>query len=84
MDDVLLTSDLIWRTAQGKRIAVRDLENDHLLNIIKCFRNKSPHGTQVWPSDSVRRREWLNLLANEAYSRGLSLEEVDEKDPVHE
>lgn len=68
----------------GKRIPVHELEDSHLLNIIRCFRNKSPHDTQVFPRDAVQRREWLNMLANEAYSRGLNLEEVDEKDPVHE
>jgi hypothetical protein len=79
-----ITPDSVWMTAKGDRIRVRDLEDGHLLNIIRCFRNKSPHGTQVYPRDPVYRREWLNVLANEAYSRGLTLEEPDEKDPVHE
>lgn len=84
LDRPLVTRESIWVTAAGRRIPVYDLEDGHLLNIIRCFRDKSPHGTKVYPRDPVRRREWLNVLANEAYSRGLTLEEVDEKDPVHE
>lgn len=79
-----LTRDSLWTTARGERIPVHALKDSHLLNIIRCFRGKSPKGTQVAPRNPVRRREWLNLLANEAYSRGLTLEEVDEKDPTHE
>jgi len=79
-----ITRDSIWRTAAGKRIAVKDLKDSHLLNIIRCFRNMSPHGTKVFPTDPVQRRLWVNVLSNEAYHRGLSLEELTENEPVHE
>ena len=50
---------------------MRDMDDRHLLNTIRVFRNKSPIGTVV-TCDAVRRREWLNVMANEAYARGLS------------
>lgn len=84
LDRAIVTRDSIWVTADGRRTPVYGLEDSHLLNIIRCFRDKSPHGTKVFPVDPIRRREWLNVLANEAYARGLTIEEVDEKDPVHE
>lgn len=79
-----ITRESIWTTATGKRIAVKDLEDSHLLNIIRCFRAMSPHGTKVAPTNKARRRAWVNALANEAYARGLSLDELTEKEPVHE
>ena len=62
---------------------MRDMDDRHLLNTIRVFRNKSPIGTVV-TCDAVRRREWLNVMANEAYARGLSIDPVDDKDPIHE
>ena len=82
-DNEPLSSDSYWTTRERRRVRVCDMDDPHLLNTIRVLRGKSPHGTK-WNGDSVRRREWLNVMANEAYSRGLSIEEVDEKDPVHE
>jgi len=79
-----ITRDSIWQTKDGQRIAVKNLEDSHLLNIIRCFRNMSPHGTKVMPSTPSRRRMWVNAMANEAYRRGLKLDELTEKEPVHE
>lgn len=72
-----------WVTKEHKRIRVYEMEDSHLLNSIRVLRGKSPIGT-IWSGDNVRRREWLNVMANEAYARGLSLEEIDDKDPIHE
>jgi hypothetical protein len=82
MDEV--TRESWWRTADGRRVQVKNLENAHLLNIIRCLRDMSPLGTKVAPTDPVRRREWVNVLANEAYSRGLRLDELTEGEPIHE
>lgn len=79
-----ITRDSIWVTAEGRRIAVKDLEDSHLLNIIRCFRDMSPHGTKVAPLDVEGRMRWVNALANEAYARGLRLDDVAEGEPVHE
>lgn len=77
------TSDSIWTTSDGMRVAIRDMSNSHLLNTIRVLRGKSPVGTK-FHTDDVRRRQWINAMANEAYARGLTLEEPDEKDPLHE
>lgn len=79
-----VTRESIWRTMDGQRIAVKDLADSHLLNIIRCFRNLSPHGTRVMPNAPTRRRQWLNMLANEAYARGLKLDDLTEDEPAHE
>lgn len=79
-----ITRDSIWRTATGRRIAIKDLEDSHLLAIIRCFRGMSPEGTKVNPTYPPRRMEMVNVLANEAYSRGLKLDDVTETEPVHE
>jgi hypothetical protein len=59
------------------------MTDSHLLNTIRVLRGKSPIGT-TFKCDDVLRREWLNVMANEAYARGLKIDDVDEKDPVHE
>lgn len=82
VDDV--TRDSIWRTKDGRLVAIKDMQDSHLLNVIRCFRDMSPHGTKVVAGDAARRRQWVNALANEAYRRGLSLDELTEKEPVHE
>ena len=51
-----ITRESIWRTQTGKRIAVKDLSDSHLLNIIRCFREMSPLGTKVAPSVGPDRR----------------------------
>lgn len=79
-----VTRESIWTTATGRRVAIKDMEDSHLLNIIRCFRDMSPHGTRVAPTDPAMRRHWVNALANEAYRRGLTLEEPAAGEPVHE
>jgi hypothetical protein len=79
-----LTRDTLWRTREGQILRIRDMEDSHVLNIIRCLRNMSPHGTRVNAGDPKRRREWLNFLANEAYARGLELDPLTEDEPVHE
>jgi hypothetical protein len=83
LEEEPLSSDSIWTTKERQRIPIYKMGDSHLLNTIRVLRGKSPIGT-TWSGDNVRRREWLNVMANEAYSRGLSIEEVDGKDPVHE
>lgn len=78
-----ITRDSEWVTRDKKRVPICKMDDSHLLNTIRVLRGKSPVGT-TWSGDSVRRREWLNAMANEAYARGLQIEEVDDKDPVHE
>lgn len=82
-DEEPLTADSIWVTRDKQRISVRQMTDSHLLNTIRVLRGKSPIGTR-FITDPVRRRAWLNVMANEVYARGLTLEEVDEKDPLHE
>lgn len=79
-----ITRDTLWRTAGGRVLAIKDMEDGHILNIIRCLRDMSPQGTQVCAGDLARRREWLNVLANEAYARGLQLDPLIEGEPVHE
>ena len=80
----VITRDTLWCTATGRILAIKDMEDSHLLNCIRCFRGKSPEGTRVTPTDPVVRMEYLNVMANEAYRRGLALDPVDEDDPIHE
>ena len=75
--------DSIWTTSSKKRLPISAMDDHHLLATIHVLRGKSPIGT-VWNGDLIRRRGWLNAMANEAYSRGLTIPEVDEKDPIHE
>ena len=79
-----ITRDTLWRTMDGRIVAVRDMDDQHILNIIRCLRNMSPQGTRVNAGPPSKRREWLNVLANEAYSRGLSLDPLTENEPAHE
>lgn len=82
-DEELITRDSIWTARNGQRIAIRDMTDSHLLNAIRVLRNMSPIGTTFKTTD-VRRRMWVNAMANEAYARGLWLDELIEKEPVHE
>lgn len=79
-----ITREHIWTTATGERIAIKDLKDSHLLNIIRCFRGISLLGTKVAPRDPEGRMRWVNALANEAYRRGLKLDDAVEEEPVHE
>jgi len=79
-----ITRESLWHTADGRVIKIKDLEDQHLLNIIRCFRNMSPEGTRVYPESPTARRNWVNALANEAYRRGLKVDDLAEGEPVHE
>jgi len=79
----MITRESIWTTQTGECVAIKDMTNDHLLNLIRCFRNMSPIGTRLKTKPS-RRRQWVNALANEAYTRGLKLDDLTEGEPVHE
>lgn len=81
--DVEITRDSLWRTATGELVAVKDMTDSHLLNLIRVFRNMSPLGTRLKALQEDRMR-WVNALANEAYARGLKLDELREGEPVHE
>lgn len=67
----------------GHLIAIKDMEDRHLLNAVRVLRNMSPIGTKFKTSD-VSRRAWVNAMANEAYARGLQLDPLTEGEPVHE
>lgn len=78
-----ITRETVWRTKDGMRIAIMDMANSHLLNTIRVLRNMSPIGTTFKTTDE-RRRRWVNAMANEAYLRGLSLDTLQDGEPVHE
>jgi hypothetical protein len=80
---VEITRDSLWRTATGELVAVKDMTDSHLLNLVRVFRNMSPIGTTLKALRADRMR-WVNALANEAYARGLTLDELMEGEPVHE
>lgn len=72
-----ITRDTAWRTRDGRLVAIRDMTDQHLLNTIRVLRRRSPIGT-AFKTSGVRRRRWINAMANEAYERGLSLDELGE------
>ena len=74
-----LTRDSIWRCKDGRTVRVKDMLNGHLLNTINVLRGKSKLGTEFKTSDE-RRSEWLNVMANEAYLRGLTLEPLSDEE----
>lgn len=57
--------DTIWYTNDGKAIAVRDLEDTHLANLIR-FLHESPYHDE-WK----RKGEFINVLMDEVQARGL-------------
>ena len=77
-----ITRETEWRTREGRRVRIADMDDHHLLATIRVLRGKSPIGTTV-TVDDVRRRDWINAMANEVYRR-LTLEEPDDADPIHE
>lgn len=81
--DSEITPDSLWRTQDGKLVAVRKMGDRHLLNTIRVLRDMSPIGTQV-KLTAERRRRWLNVMANEAYERELEIDPLTEDEPVHE
>lgn len=82
-DNELITRDSIWRTQDHHRVAIKDMDDKHLLNTIRVLRDMSPLKTKFRTS-AVRRRNWINAMANEAYSRGLILDELQPTELVHE
>ncbi len=79
----MVTRDTLCKTRDGRYIAIKDMDDHHLLSTIRVLRRMSPIGT-VFRTTSVKRRRWINAMANEAYSRGLSLDELDPSEPIHE
>jgi hypothetical protein len=78
-----ITRDSIWLMRNGQRVAIKNMKDDHLLNTIRVLRRMSPIGTQFVTSDE-RRRRWVNAMANEAYLRRLTIDELQLSEPVHE
>lgn len=67
-----LSRESIWRCMDGRRVAIKDMTDSHLLNTIRVLDDRSPVGT-VYKCTPERRRQYLNVMANEAYRRGLEL-----------
>lgn len=81
-----ITRETEWLTQDKRRIRICDMGNRHLLNTIRVLRNMSPIGTKFAGTD-VRRRQWLNAMATEAYLRHLKIDELtpeEEKETKHE
>lgn len=78
-----ITRDSIWTTRTGERIAVKNMTDSHILNTLRVLREMSPIGTK-FKTSAVRRRQWVNALANEAYTRSLTLDDIVKGEPVHE
>lgn len=77
LDDLDPARNLVWRTATGLKVMIRDMKDGHLLNTIRVLQGQSPKGTTVTLKDETRRRVLLNAMANEAYRRGLQLLPVE-------
>ena len=73
----------LWMTRRGEVLRICDMSDEHLLNTIQMLRGRSPIGTRFSTTD-VRRRRWINVMANVAYERGLEVPPMDENDKVHE
>jgi hypothetical protein len=78
-----ITRESIWTTKAGRRVKIADMDDRHLLNTIRVLRGMSPIGTRFTTTE-VRRRQWVNAMANEAYDRELELDELTEEEPTHE
>lgn len=70
ISEPLFTRESVWTTRDGKRIAIKDMEDSHLVNTIRVLKGESPIGTR-FNTDPVTRRQLLNVMCNEAYRRGL-------------
>ena len=68
-----LSRESPWRCKDGAVVFVKDMTDGHLLNTIRVLQGKSPHGT-TYKTTEERRKEWTQVMCNEAYRRGLSVE----------
>lgn len=78
-----ITRDTLWYPMRGEPVRIKDMHDKHLLATIRVLRGMSPIGTRFRTPD-FRRRQWVNAMANEAYQRGLTLDELTSTEPVHE
>ena len=83
VSDDQITSTTEWTCADQRRVRICDMTDQHLLNTIRVLRRMSPLGT-IFRTTPERRRQWVNAMANEAYARGLTLDALQEHEPVHE
>jgi hypothetical protein len=67
-----ISRETIWKCKDGTKLPIKDMEDSHLLNTIRCLMGKSPHKTEIRVGE-VRRRELLSVMCNEAYRRRLQL-----------
>lgn len=72
-----ITRDSIWVTRDKKRVAIKDMDDHHLLSAIRVLRGISPIGTTFSTTDE-RRRRWINAMANEAYLRKLEIDPLSD------
>lgn len=79
-----MTRDSTWYTVYGEAVAIKNMSDDHLRNTIRVLRDISPVGIRFTTLDPVLRRDYLNVMANECYARGLGLDELTTSEPVHE
>ena len=68
-----LSRESPWRCKDGAVVFVKDMTDGHLLNTIRVLQGKSPHGTTYRTTEECRK-EWTQVMCNEAYRRGLSVE----------
>lgn len=73
------TRDSQWRTKEGRFVRIRNMTDQHLLNTIRVLRDMSPIKTK-FKTTPERRRRWLNVMANEAYERGLQIDPLTEEE----
>ena len=63
-----MTSKIYWKTADQKLIDIKDMNEIHLINTIRCLqglgRQKIP---DPWHHKS--KSEWIDILTNELNSR---------------
>lgn len=67
-----LSGDVIWTTRERERIAVKNMESSHILNVIRMLKGESPRGT-TYRCDDLTRANWIEIMSIEAEKRGLLL-----------